>query len=382
MPEPRVHIVVDGDVLDAEVFSLLSRLEIRESDMDPSVCALRFNLRQRGSGEFAPIDDGVFAESTPIGVDLAAPGGNLIRLFSGFITHVRPHFESIASNCYLELLAQDGAAILGAHERVATYPDVTDSDAFLEVMKRYDSFTGMADATNARNDASEHLLVQRGSDWQFITMLARRNGFRCYFEHDETTGKDCCYFVKPALDDPAQADLTILREGANLAWLDLQHVMTGPVRHVGVGVDPIRKALVEGDGRRSWEPMGESLAVDAVESGLQDAGAGGGDALLRDPAPVDAVLAAASSAASDADAMVVEARGELDPALYRGLLRARRPVLIKGVGRVYTGAYWVRAVRTTMAGGILSQTFIAERNAVGLTGKEEFGQSAEEVPPE
>jgi hypothetical protein len=381
MSDSRVSILLDGEGLDSDVLGLLGRVEVRESDMDPSVCALRFHLRQQETGEFHPLDQGIFAEATPLGVVLAAPGGNPVRLFNGFITHVRPHFEGIVSNCYLEILAMDGAAILDAHERVATYPDASDSDAFLEVLGRYDGFTGMADTTSARNEEDSNLLVQRGSDWRFVTMLARRNGFRCYFEFDERTNEDVCHFVKPALEDPPQADLTILRQGANLLWLDLQHVMTGPVRHVGVGVDPIRKTLLETDGRRSWDPMGDTMAVDAIESGLTAAGADGAAGLLRDPAPVEAILAAAGTAESDADAMVIEARGELDTALYRGLLRARRPVLLKGVGRTYAGTYWVRAVRTTLLEGKLSQTFIAERNAVGLTGREDFGQSAEEVPP-
>ncbi|HWN66248.1 MAG TPA: hypothetical protein VNM90_01350 [Haliangium sp.] len=377
-----MSIVLDREGLDGDVLGLLGRVEVRESDMEPSVCALRFHLRQQENGEFHPIDGGIFAEAMPLGVSLAAPGGNPVPLFNGFITHVRPHFEGIESNCYLEILAMDGATILDAHERVATYPDATDSDAFLAVLGRYDGFTGKADATSARNHEDTHLLVQRGSDWRFVTMLARRNGFRCYFEHDEQTSEDVCHFVKPTLEDPPQADLTILREGANLVWLDLQHVMTGPVRHVGVGVDPIRKILIEAGGQRNRDPMGDGMAADLIERALAAAGADGAVGLLRDPAPVEAILTAAGTAESDADAMVIEARGELDPALYRGLLRARRPVLLKGVGRTYAGVYWVRAVRTTLAEGRLSQTFIAERNAVGLTGREEFGQSAEEVPPE
>jgi hypothetical protein len=79
---------------------------------------------------------------------------------------------------------------------------------------------------------------------------------------------------------------------------------------------------------------------------------------------------------------VIELRGEVDPALYRGLLRARRPVLVRGVGARFSGIYYVQSVRTTLDGGTLTQTFVATRNATGQTGQESFGQSAEEVPPE
>ena len=43
---------------------------------------------------------------------------------------------------------------------------------------------------------------------------------------------------------------------------------------------------------------------------------------------------------------VIELRAELDPSLYRGLLRARRPVLVRGVGRRFSGVYYVQSVRT------------------------------------
>jgi pyridoxal/pyridoxine/pyridoxamine kinase len=81
-----------------------------------------------------------------------------------------------------------------------------------------------------------------------------------------------------------------------------------------------------------------------------------------------------------ADSQVIEARGELDPGLYRNLLRPHAPVLIKGVGDRLSGVYYVRSVRTLMQQGELTQTFVAVSNALGRTGQEDFGQSAEEEP--
>jgi len=57
-----------------------------------------------------------------------------------------------------------------------------------------------------------------------------------------------------------------------------------------------------------------------------------------------------------------------------------RPVLVRGVGRRFSGVYYVQSVRTTMEDNRLLQTFVALRNATGQSGRERFGQSAEEVP--
>ena len=77
---------------------------------------------------------------------------------------------------------------------------------------------------------------------------------------------------------------------------------------------------------------------------------------LRDPFPLDEAIGAETTAATDEARFVIELRAELDPSLYRGLLRARRPVLVRGVGRRFSGVYYVQSVRTTLEGATLLQT--------------------------
>ena len=74
---------------------LLARLEVRETETEPTVCALRFSVRQDADGAFRPIDSGVFTPAAEIAIDLAAPGGRPTRMFSGYVTHIRPHFEAL-----------------------------------------------------------------------------------------------------------------------------------------------------------------------------------------------------------------------------------------------------------------------------------------------
>jgi hypothetical protein len=57
-------------------------------------------------------------------------------------------------------------------------------------------------------------------------------------------------------------------------------------------------------------------------------------------------------------------------------------VLVRGVGRRFSGIYYVQSVRTTLEDTTLLQSFVAVRNATGQTGSEDFGKSAEEVPPQ
>lgn len=381
MTDVSLNLLLDGERVDADLLSQLVRAEVRESDSDPSVVALRFKLSQRPNGEFFPLDDDSFTPAAKLDLDLAAPGGLPQRLFSGYVTHVRPHFETIEANCYLEVLGMDAAAVLDVQDRCFPYPDSTDAEAAQQVFERYGISADVTD-TPARHLEDRQLLVQRETDWQFLKRLARRNGFVCFFEHDPGADEVKAYFGPPKLDADPQADLTMLRENANLAWFDVQHSEVGPVRSAGAAIDPIGKRLVRSSDKPLLEPLGGDDVGKAIEDGLTALGVEKATALLRDPTPLDAAIGREGSAAVDRAHFAVEARGELVPMQYRGLLRARRPVLVKGVGRVLAGVWYVRAVRTTIEEATLSQTFAFARNALSPSGSEQFGQSAEEVPPQ
>ena len=379
MPAPLISVLLDDEPMDPRLLDQILRLEVRESDEDPTVAALRLRLSQEPTGTFFPIDSDLLGPGVRLAVEAGAPGGSPRRLFSGWITHLRPHFESIESNCYVEVLGMDAAMLLDAEERTASYPDASDSDAVSEILGRY-NLRGEVDPTPETHRADRRLLVQRSTDWQFVKLLAARNGYVCYFEYDSAAGETVGHFKPRPLDSEPQPDLTILREAQNLDWVDLQWVMTGPVRHRGAAFDALEKRVVEAEGEPRFTPLGEDGLAESIEEGLQSGGVATATALLRGSRPTDQGLTAESSGRTDSDRFVLEARGQLDPRLYRNLLQARRNVLIKGLGARMTGVFYVKTVRTAIEEGRLTQTFIAERNALGQTGQEEFGQSAEEEP--
>jgi phage protein D len=275
----------------------------------------------------------------------------------------------------------DAAVLLDAEERVVAWPNMKDSDVVSEVLSGYE-IPVTPDDTAVLYDEDRQLLIQRATDWRFLQHLAERNGARFYFEYDDAQGRVVAHFAAPDVDGPAQADVILLQEGSNLNWADLQLVATGPVTMTAAALDPIAKQIVRGDGTAALPVLGDDDAAAAIEDGLKAAGANASVAFVRDPFPLDEAIGAETTAATDAARFVIELRAELDPSLYRGLLRARRPVLVRGVGRRFSGTYYVQSVRTTLEGSTLLQSFVATRNATGQTGQESFGQSAEEVPGE
>ena len=76
---------------------------------------------------------------------------------------------------------------------------------------------------------------------------------------------------------------------------------------------------------------------------------------------VEAVTLALARAAQGSN--VVSASGSLDVARYGQLLRARKPVAVRGAGELYDGMWFVRSVTTTLKRGGMTQSYSLDRNA-------------------
>ena len=61
----------------------------------------------------------------------------------------------------------------------------------------------------------------------------------------------------------------------------------------------------------------------------------------------------------------VTGNGEVDAARYGKVLRARRPVGVRGVGTSYDGFYFVRRVTHTIRKGTYTQSFTLSRDGTG-----------------
>ena len=179
--------------------------------------------------------------------EVEPPGGLIQRLFEGPLTDVRPHFETLAANAYLEVLAMDVAVVLDAEERVAAYPNMSPGDVASQILSGYQMTAEVAD-TAVLNDEDRQLLMQRATDWRFLQHLAQRHGMRFYFEYDGARSKVVGHFRPPDVDGTVQPDVAILQDGQSLNWADVQLLATGPVRWTATALDPIAKQIVAGDG--------------------------------------------------------------------------------------------------------------------------------------
>jgi phage protein D len=80
-----------------------------------------------------------------------------------------------------------------------------------------------------------------------------------------------------------------------------------------------------------------------------------------------------AQAVVDRSSWSIRAEGELNTVAYGGVLKAKQPVMVRGVGRQFSGRYYVeRVLHTIAADGAYTQRVWLRRNATGLTGRENF----------
>jgi hypothetical protein len=71
----------------------------------------------------------------------------------------------------------------------------------------------------------------------------------------------------------------------------------------------------------------------------------------------------------DRSSLAITAEGELNTVAYGKVLRAKRPVKVRGAGTQFNGTYYVQRVLHTLTGDGYTQHFTLERNATGLSGE-------------
>jgi hypothetical protein len=75
----------------------------------------------------------------------------------------------------------------------------------------------------------------------------------------------------------------------------------------------------------------------------------------------------------DRSAWAITAEGEVNTAAFGSVLHAKQPVMVRGVGRAFSGRYYVyKVVHLITSDGTYLQRFTLRRNALGVTSRDQF----------
>jgi Phage tail baseplate hub (GPD) len=364
---PYLDVWIDGAPL-ADAVGRIRRLEVVERADDLSSFHMTLDMAP-GNGDWTQLDDGRFGllHRVTIGFGLGPPDAQAADLkevvFDGYVTAVEPVFGvDRTSESSLELSGLDAACLMHLEERQRAFEDLTDSEIVKQIYEDY-GFTTSADsieATTPKRERSRGTMLQRGTDADFIRMLARRHGFEAYVEHGGAPVKEggaaapeCVgHFHRPRPDRDRQPTLALTpHQAPTLIEMKARWESHRPSEVKSVHVDErTRRVRTTTVSQPRFPRMGKTGRGDIVRSRLSTILPKRPDLVPLGLQYVDVPheqtevgdLAWSDFVAGD---WLVEASARVRPTLYPKILRARRPVEVAGAGRLLDGDWYVKVVR-------------------------------------
>lgn len=279
-------------------------------------------------------------------------------LIDGVITHHQLALSNEPGTGTLTVQGTDLTVLLDLEERSKQYPNQPDSVIVGQLLATYPEL-GFLPAITPTTDVPieiQRVPRQTGTDLGFIQKAARRNGF-VYYVEPVTFGVNTFYWGPPTQAGIPQPALTTNMGGdTNVGKLDFGNNALAAVGAPVTIVEPTTKLRIPLPPAPSLRlpPLSGSPAAPLRTTLLRNAG---------NLNPAQALLASAAAATNAPEAL--QARGELDTVRYGGVLRARRPVGVRGAGRSQDGNWYVRQVKHEIAKDRYVQRFTLSREGTG-----------------
>jgi hypothetical protein len=364
---PYLDVWIDG-VSMADAAGLIRRLEVDERADDVSSFAMTLD-QAPGDGDWTALADGRFQllHRITIGFGLGEQTSNAPAtkdvVFDGYITAVEPVFGvDRTSDSSLELSGLDASCVMHLEERQRRFEGMPDSDIVKQIYGEYGFATpgDTIEATRPTRDPNRGTMLQRGTDADFIRMLARRNGFEAYVERAPGAVKDGAaaaaecngHFHRPRPDQTVQPTLALTpHQAPTLIEMRARWESHRPAEiradHIDERSRRIRSATITAP---RFPRMGKTGRGDIIKSRLAAIAPKRADLVPTGLAYVDVPhdetevgnLAWSDFLAAD---WLVAATARVRAAMYPQILRARRPVDVEGAGKLLDGTWYVKSVR-------------------------------------
>lgn len=368
MPAVTYTLSLEGVPVSQDLLQAIQQIEVEDHARMADMLRLQVVIGVKdGCSGWAFVDDGIFERLAHIRISVAVGSGRAETLINAYIIETNASFGNQPGSSILNVVAMDPTVLMNLQQIVKPWPNRSDSDIAREIFTSPDyTFTPIIDPTNWRRQENEQTVIQRGTDIQFLQELARRNGFEIYIETNGLTGAVEGHFHAPRFDLPPQGVLSVnMRDATNVnsfnARFDMLRPTTVQTTNLDVETGEDQQSQITSS-RRTTLGRTTSLAgqrprlVLPAQTGLARTG---------EQQPF-------AQAVADESALSITAEGELNTVAYGGLMRAKRPILVRGAGQQFSGAYYVERVHHVLTSESYKQNFTLRRNALGLSGRETF----------
>jgi hypothetical protein len=358
MPDTRVLIELDGQPLADEDFGRLADVQVEEATDQADAATLVAPLEAGADGEWTSLLDPLTAPR--VGLTVQITRGEALYRFEGQSTEASWAIDADGAS-QLTVKAVDRTLELDIEEKVVAWPGTSDSGIADSIFSSY-GLTPEVEATAAAPDPDVHVVLQRASDWGFVRALAAKWGYAVYLESDGTRTVGHFHPLDPLADPQGELSLGF---GGDTRSVQVEAQLLAGQHVTATRMPALSSAPQSGEGTGTEDAQGATTL-------------GGQATVLLAPGDVDGEVDPGATAAGMADrsAFVISLTAEIDSDTAGVLLRARRTVLVKGLGSELSGLYLVERVRHRITANRHVQDVTLSRNALGLSGDEPFGEPA------
>lgn len=359
----EICIIKINDKEHDDLYPDIVSIEVEDDEDLAGVFNIRLAIQLQKDGTWTWVDDERLNPWNRMSIS-AGFADNVVEVISGYITQIRPCFDDELSQCYLDVKGMDNSVLMSTEEKLKDWPNRKDSDIASEIFTGYGLNTKVED-TEIVHEETVSTIIQRETDIQFLKRLAQRNGFECFVCNN--TG----YFRPPQLIGSTQKVLAIqFGPESNLSHFTVEVNALNPTH-----VEMHRLDLLTREDRDVTveTPQQTRLGLNGA-SELYAAGVKPAKTFLKNTMVngQPAMQALCQGLYHDAEWMV-HGEGEIVGSFYQDVLKARELVTIKGIGKTYSGVYYVTKVKHAFTDKGYSQSFSVKRNALNPDKSEDFG---------
>ncbi|MFF9001873.1 hypothetical protein ACF1GW_18180 [Streptomyces achromogenes] len=347
-----------------EVAEALLSAQITATAGERSGFQFAFDLTKNGLLSRRLLPEGFFDPKTRVILTVSVRGTPEV-LFDGLITRQEVGASNLPGHSTLTVTGEDLTLLMDLEERTARYPNLPPSQRVLAILRRYSDYGIRPDVYQEKIAQPPHqdlrVHYQTGTDLQYVTELARANGYTFYLEPGPGPGRSSArwgpevriglrqHALNVNMDALSTVDqLTFAydgtaREEPQARWQDpgtrQSTLLPQPP------VSPLRPPL----GRRATPALKRKTLSGTAKQQREQA---------------EAELLARAAVSAD----VISGSGSLDVSRHGYLLQPRRLVGVRGAGRAYDGDYFVKSVTHNLRPGSFQQNFTLSREGLEARG--------------
>ena len=363
MPAISYSLLINEAPASTDLLAAIQQIEVEDHADMADMLRMRISISANDRcTAWTVIDDDLFPRLGKIKVLVTVGSALAEPLIEAYIIETNANFQNQPGQSVLNVVAMDATVLLNLQQAVKSWADMSDSDIAEDIFRAH-NFQPVVEATDVTRQDVDQSTTQRGTDLQFLRQLATRNGYEVYVEANPLTGIIEGHFHPPLLDQPDQGILSVnFRDETNVNSFTARFDMLRPTTAQVTGVDTgdLSDQQAQSDSTSERELGNQSaLSPDRqrrvllTHTGLSKAGE----------------LQTYAQSVVDRSSLAITAEGELNTVAYGKVLRAKRPVKVRGAGTQFNGTYYVQRVLHTLTGDGYTQHFTLERNATGLSGE-------------